>query len=208
MRKPRADEPKPIRLLDEHPATDYNRLIIRYPYRTDSDYAFAYHEAAKRLAASFRGEAIDDTILIPYLMLYRHAFELQLKSMVRQLAAWRRYYEREYGVEVNAASVEERLKASHGHVLHKVLNELQKHYSAIEPSQPFPESVERLILAFHEADKSGMAFRYTGYLPDTQERVDFHHLREHLDDQFDLLRVVLDPIEAGYDAMPDPDEYM
>jgi len=77
---------KPLRLLQAVPNRVYNRLIARYPYRTDRDYAFFYHEAANRLASTYTGKTIDDTILIPFLMLYRHAFELQLKNCIRYLA--------------------------------------------------------------------------------------------------------------------------
>jgi hypothetical protein len=52
-------EPGPVRLLVEFPSTSYGNLIVRYPYQRTSDYAFAYHEAAKRPASTFEGEPPD-----------------------------------------------------------------------------------------------------------------------------------------------------
>jgi hypothetical protein len=67
---------EPTGLFAKVPTTEYNRLIVRYPYQNDSDYAMAYHEAGNRLASTYKGQPIDDTMLLPFLNLCRQAFEL------------------------------------------------------------------------------------------------------------------------------------
>lgn len=62
---------------------------MRYPYQDDSDVEFGYAEAARRLAASFRGQPIDDAILMPFMYLWRHAVELSLKQQIKYAATLR-----------------------------------------------------------------------------------------------------------------------
>ncbi len=197
-----------LRLLAGVPAKRYDRLIVRYPYQSDRDYAHAYHAAAQRLASTYTGEPEDDAILIPYLLLYRHAFELQMKDMIRQLVAWRRDYGYGASEALRPAELEEHLKNRLGHRLGAILRYVTLQYDAVEPSEPFPDSVTQVVTMLHEADKAGMAFRYSGLLPETQDNADFFDLQTALDEQFDLLSVTLDPISAGIDAMPDPNEFL
>ena len=82
----------PIRLLTSVPNKDYSRLVVRYPYQTNDQCAHAYHFAANRLASTFGGEPIDDQLLLPFLTLYRHAFELQLKNTICSLVGLRANY--------------------------------------------------------------------------------------------------------------------
>lgn len=194
-----------MRLLANLPAKGYRQLIVRYPYQDDFAFAFAYAESARRLAASYEGEPIDDTILLPYLMLYRQAFELQMKAMIRRLAGWRRMYYSSGDVP-DTAAVNDLFKTKIKHNLHQLLNELRKHYVALA-HEAFPASVEQVILDFHQADAGGVAFRYSGLLPDTQDNVDFVDLARLLDDAWALLIVTMDPLSAGFDAMPGPGEW-
>jgi hypothetical protein len=67
----------------EFPATDYDSLIVRYSGDQDGRFGSCFAEAADRLAASYRGGAPDDALLLPLLYLYRHAIELDLKHSIR-----------------------------------------------------------------------------------------------------------------------------
>jgi hypothetical protein len=78
------------KLLEAAPATDYDRLIVKAPYETDRHFAVFYRESANRLAATFSGNSEDDMILLPYLGLYLQAYELAVKSFIRDLAKERR----------------------------------------------------------------------------------------------------------------------
>jgi hypothetical protein len=198
--------PEPVRLLIEIPSTSHGDLIVRYPYQNDSDYAFAYHEAAKRLASTFRGAPIDDTILLPFLMLYRHAFELRLKHLIRYLAETRRRYQEPGNKDISRKSVEKRLRHEHGHQLRPLLEELLVHLKALDLDSDFPPDVVSTISLLHEADSTGMAFRYAQQLPDTQERTNFLALAALLDEQLNMLTVTEDYVDGLFaDA---PDDYM
>lgn len=198
----------PVKLFQSVPNTDYSRLIVRYPFQDDAVFAFSYKESADRLASTFKGDAPDDLMLLPFLTLYRQAYELQLKVIIHFLAGIRRTYGGEYGKETDATAIDLRLKKDIGHNLHKLLNELLKHYDALDLGEPFPESTKKLILLLHDADGSGTAFRYSGELPDTTEHIDFPNLVKLLNDEWNLLNGVWSWIEAGYDAMPTLDDLM
>lgn len=192
-----------IRLLVQFPATSHGDLIVRYPYQDDSDYAFAYHEAAKRLASTFRAQPIDDTILLPFLLLYRHAFELRIKHLIRFLSRLRRRYVEPGNVELQPETVDIRLKKKHSHRLEPLLEEMLQHLQALDLRSGFPVEVESVVRLLHEADSSGMSFRYAHLLPDTQEQTDFPALAALLDEQLDLLTATEDYVDAMFENVPD-----
>lgn len=192
---------KPLRLLETVPNKVYSRLIVRYPYQTNRDYALSYRFAAKRLAETFTGDTIDDLILLPFLTLYRQAFELELKNLIQFLVSTRMTYVEGRTSELEQARSDERFKEL-GHNLHKLLNEAKKHYDALDLDESFPPEVEKLIAMLHEADKSGTAFRYAGQLPNTQEHADFPDLAALLDQQYDNLTVITDYVDGLYSAGP------
>lgn len=193
---------KPLRLLESVPNKVHNRLVVRYPHQTDCDSAFSYRFAAKRLAETLVGEAIDDLILLPFLMLYRHAFELELKNLVRSLVNTRITYVDARTVELEQALSNERFTSQLGHNLHKVLNEANKHYKSLDLDEPFPKDLEMVIGMLHEADSSGTAFRYAGQLPDTQEAADFPDLAALLDQQYDSLVALTDLVDGLHSSGP------
>jgi len=205
---PDQPEPKPLRLLQAVPSKAYSRLIVRYPFQTDDNYAHAYRFAAKRLAETFNGDTVDDLILLPYLTLYRQAFELELKNTIRSLVRIRMTYVDGRTQELREAVSADRFKGDFGHNLHKLLNEAKKHYAALDLPEPFPEGVDRLVMMLHDADRSGTAFRYAGQLPDVQEHADFPDLAAMLDREFDMLSVVEDYADGLYSVMPTLDEEM
>lgn len=195
-----------LRLLTSVPNEDYSRLVVRYPHQTDAQYAYAYHFAARRLATTFRGESEDDLLLLPFLALYRQAFELQLKSTIRSLVGLRIRYIDGATTELLEAVSEGRLKDDLGHNLYRLLNEAKKHFEALDLPEKFPKSVEGMIAKIHEADEAGIAFRYAGLLPETQEQADFPDLAAMLDRELEILCVVTDYAEGLYDSMPTLDE--
>lgn len=194
------------KLFAKVPSTAYNRLIMRHRYEDDTHLAFAYHEAATRLAGTYKGDPIDDRLLLPFLSLYRQAFELQMKETIREFASLRRRFHSSGAPDLASKAIEERLQRKVGHNLHALLVELQKHYAALEVDGSFPKSIEQLLLLLHDADASGTAFRYTGGLPDTEDRLDFPDLVQLLDDEFQLLGGVRDYVTELYAAGPQPED--
>lgn len=189
------NSPQPVSwdLLNSAPSTVYERLIVQWPHQTDRDLAFFYSESANRLASTFSGQPIDDTILLPFLTLYRQAFELQLKSFTRYLAAVRKKYHEPNNPTLSADEVDKRLRSrAIGHKLQPLLEELLEHYAALNLSEPFPGEVEQLLLLIHHADEPGTYFRYSGNLPDQKTNVDFPNLVERFKEQFNLLQGVED----------------
>lgn len=153
---------------------------------------------------TFGGNPTDDLILLPFLTLYRQAFELQLKNTIRALVTFRAMYHEGWTFELKKSISAERFRDSNhlGHNLYRLLAEAKKHFAALNLPEKFPKSLETIVLEFHEADKSGTAFRYAGYLPDTQEYTDFPDLVKKLDEVFDLLLAVVDYAEDHYKSMP------
>lgn len=194
----------PIRLLTSVPNKAYSRLVVRYPYQSDDQYAYAYHFAASRLASTFSGDSSDDLILLPLLNLYRQAFELQLKNTIRSLVGLRAKYLEGWTPELSEAVSEERFmdREQLGHNLYRLLNDAKEHFAALDLQEEFPKSVEAMVSKLHEADKAGTAFRYAGLLPDTQEHADFPDLVEMLNREFRMLCAVTDYAEECYDPMP------
>lgn len=195
-------------LLNSVPSTVYERLIVQWPNQSERDLAFFYSEAAKRLASTFQGTPIDDTILLPYLMLYRQAFELQLKSFTKYLAAMRLKHREPDNPELVAAEVARRLRARQiGHQLEPILDELLTHFNALDLSEPFPSGVQDLLTLMHQADAPGTNFRYAGHLPSDQVNVDFLDLAKRFDEQFVMLQAVEDWTTEMLRLLPDNHRY-
>ena len=193
---------KPLRLLTAVPNESYDRLIVRYPCQNDFQYAHAYLFAALRLASTFSGQPEDDQLLLPFLTLYRQAFELQLKNSIRTLVGLRVMYVDGRSEELVEAVSEERFKGGFGHNLHQLLNEVKIHFIALDLNERFPAPLGGLVMKLHEADKAGTAFRYAGLLPETQEYADFPDLVEMLDTNYRVLCSVIDYAEGCYEPMP------
>ena len=69
-----------------HPAAGRDTLIVRYPGMDDGRLGHSFADAAERLVGTYTGAARDDLMLLPYLYLYRHAMELELKQAIRYAA--------------------------------------------------------------------------------------------------------------------------
>lgn len=202
------DQPVAWDLLSAVPNTVYERLIVQWPDQSDRELAFFYSESASRLAATFSGRPIDDTILLPFLMLYRQAFELQLKSFAKYLAALRRKHREPNNPDLGAEAVARKLRSrAVGHKLEPLLQELLGHYAALQLSEPFPAGVERVLMLINQADEPGTHFRYAENLPDYKTNVDFPDLVELLKEQFSMLQGVEDWVHDRFQAVPDDWRY-
>lgn len=197
------EEAESVRLLASIPSSRYSDLVVRYPYQRVSDYAFAYHESAKRLASTFSGRPEDDTILIPFLMLYRHAYELRLKHLAAYLAGVRHQHREPSNPDLEPRRVQKRLRYEHGHRLAPLLAEVREHFAALSLPDEIPTSITETIDLLHEADSTGMGFRYAHQLPDTQEHTSFPALAALLDDQLDQLALIEDYVDGLFRYMSD-----
>lgn len=194
--------PKPPALFAKNPNKDWRDLIVRHAFQDNTDFANAYHESAGRLAGTFGAQPIDDLILLPVLNLWRQAFELRLKEFVLEMARVRRNYLGVYLDDTNPTKLQAALKDDVGHNLHKLLNLAERQYAEIDMGEPFPATIKTLILAFHEADRSGTAFRYAGQLPDTEDYISFGALTAQLEAEWTLLEGTSDWVIESYRAGP------
>lgn len=192
---------KPTAVMSNAPATTYSNLIVRYAHRSANDFAYFYAESAKRLADTFKGNAEDDTILLPFLYLYRQAVELRLKSHISSFAHTRMTYVDGFTQELKNRTDPEWLRKRYGHNLLRLLNQAKAQYEALS-DEPFPPDIEKFVLALHEDDEGGVSFRYAGNLPDIQETADFPKLAEWLETGYEDLSLLEDGIYGVYSAAP------
>jgi hypothetical protein len=189
--------PPPRRdIFTEFPSHSYDGALIvrRYPEWDDRALGWFFAEAADRLAASHRGAPVDDTLLLPFLYLYRHAMELELKRAIRFAARLRRN-NGETDSTLSAQAVNERLKIKHRHSLMALVDELDRHFRALgEP--PFPAEGRRMFTLIAASDRRGEAFRYPGRLPDGQDYIDFPKLAAALKQTYRTAETALDGLSA------------
>lgn len=175
---------------------DRQGLIVRYPYQDDADVAFGYVEAAKRLAASFQGQPLDDTILMPFMYLWRHAVELSLKHQIKLAAKLR-----QANGEQDALLDPDRLRGwlMRTHSMRDLATELAGHFAQLDLPE-MPNDTRRTLSWLIEADPKGQTFRYSGGLPDTQDFIDFLALSRCLEETYNMVSVGIDVLWA-YSAM-------
>ena len=156
------------------------------------------------MAGTFSGQPQDDMILLPFLSLYRQAYELALKSFIRGLVKERRRIHNSADPDLDPAALEEKFLRTLGHSLHKLLNELQVHWKALDLGQDIPVGLVSLIMKLHETDPAGTSFRYSSKnQPTGQVRSDFPDLVEMLDGGLRQLWSVEDWADALTNAVPD-----
>ena len=181
------------RLFKLYPGTHYDGLIVRYPYDTDSRLEYCFADAADRLASTYQGLPNDDSILYPWLYLYRHAIELALKESIR-LAARLRRNNGELDESLEADTVRERLRIKHRHSIGALVNELNGHLIALDQPQ-LPKDTRKMLTTLATADPTGEAFRYSGSLPDEQDAVDFYQLTDAVKKAYGITSATYDMLD-------------
>ena len=190
--------PPPRRdVFTQFAATGHDGLIVRYPDSDDGRLSSCFAGAADRLFASYEGGAPDDALLLPYLYLYRHAIELDLKHSIRFAARLRRN-NGEKDPELESAMVVERLQWKHGHRLMALVDELDRHMRALE-QDVLPASVRRTFTLIAATDPRGESFRYSGSLPDSQDYIDFPKLATALSEAYLVASAASDILSAVED---------
>jgi hypothetical protein len=189
--------PPPRRdIFTEFGATGRDGLIVRYPDSDDGRLGSSFAAAADRLFASYKGGAPDDALLLPYLYLYRHAIELDLKYSIRYAARLRRN-NGETDPDLESAAVAKRLRRQHGHRLMPLADELDLHMRALD-QEDIPTSVRDTFTLIAATDPRGESFRYSGSLPDAQDYIDFPRLADTVSDAYRIASAasdILSPVE-------------
>lgn len=188
-------------IFTEFPATDRSGLIVRYPGDGHGRLPHAFANAAERLARTFRGDPADDAMLMPFLYLYRHAIELELKHAIRYATALRRA-DGETSPELVPDAVAERLQKKHGHRLIALVDELDAHLKALH-QQAIPRKVRVLLTRIAESDPAGESFRYGTGMPEGQDHIDFPALAAALKEAYNIAAVASDVLSAYEDFQQD-----
>ena len=194
MSRPRKHQQPRHDIFTEFPATHTAAMIVRYPHEGGDRIAFCFADAAERLASSFRGGPGDDALLMPFLYLYRHAIELDLKHAIRYAARLRRN-NNEQDEKLSPSAVNTRLKDRHKHRLMALVDELDAHLKALE-QQPLPADVRRLFTRISSSDPSGESFRYGSGLPEDQDSIDFPSLAAALKQAYSVCSAATDVLYA------------
>jgi hypothetical protein len=123
-------------------------------FSKNSIIADAFKEAADKLVDNLAtGNSLEhpDKFFFPVAYLYRHAFELGLKCIIRDGI--------DLGIVTEDDSVKEILK---DHNLHKLWNKARNILEEVwgDEDKETPTNAEKVILQFHKLDSSGQAFRY------------------------------------------------
>ncbi|AXH97409.1 hypothetical protein DV701_15985 [Ornithinimicrobium avium] len=164
---------------------------------TDGTLAEAYAEAARRLASSFASQPYDDQILLPFLFVYRHAIELDLKHAIREAVALRRMAaHRELP---SAVELETKLRR-YGHRLLVLGDKLDEHLQALDLERT-PAATRRVLRGLNDLDLNGTGFRYANAFEDGATHIDFPRLAALLDETHRMLAAtddMLDYAAEGY----------
>lgn len=192
-------------VFTQFPATGPDSLIVRYAFAGDDRLAYSFAATADRLVSTFTGSPSDDAMLLPYLYLYRHAMELELKQAIKYAARLRRARgDGDAGLAPDALN--EDLKVRIGHRLMALAEALDLHLQALDLERT-PKSVRQTLQLISSADKMGVAFRYSGSLPDTQDNINFGALASAVQGAYELLAAAQDVLSAFEDELRDFQEY-
>lgn len=186
-------DPKSPKLFTLFPGKNYDGLIVRYPFDSDSRMEYSFAEAAERLAATYEGRPADDAILFPWLFLYRHAIELSLKESIRLSAALRRNAG-ENDERLGSRVVRERLRSKHRHSIGALVHELNQHLRALGLAL-LPGDTMRMLTALATADPKGESFRYAGSLPDSQDAMDFYEFSAAVKEAYSITSATYDMLD-------------
>lgn len=181
-------------LSGQFPAKEYRRLIMRDAYIDDGFLAFQFAEAGDRLAKTYRGQAPDDSILLPCLFLYRHAIELALKEAIRYATGSRRDNgDTEPGLDRETVAGKLRSRAL-GHQLGALTDELDSHLEALNLPLT-PAETRQVIAVLQLADPEGMSFRYSDELLSGEQRLDFPGLHQAVKGVYEAISATIDMLD-------------
>ena len=175
-------------------ATSTDSLIVRQSYGGTPGLAFCYSEAADRLADTYTGQPIDDTILLPYLFLYRHAIELRLKDLILR---GRRLNQLSKGCSVESSEeIRRDLQQRISHNLAGLLDELNPILDDLGVP-PVSGDARNTIVNLSQNDPGGMSFRYMDAAAPGSDHVDFTRLREGLGRALETVTMLDDFLDAA-----------
>lgn len=138
--------------------------VIGGHFAQAGSYEFTFGEAAKLLGESAVNSGLLDFYFYPMCFLFRHAFELTLKSLILQaerfLTTLNKLGETNVATNLDALAKELRTHEK-AHSLEWLLNRLEPRLAQIPGCEPIPPPVRAAVVELHNIDPSGERFRYS-----------------------------------------------
>lgn len=137
-------------------------------------------------------------MLLPLFMLYRQAYELQLKSTIKELIELRKKYEVGDMTDVPLQNQEAYIEVL-GHNFHKLLNAVRDNFCVFPTGEQVPNSICTVVMAFHQDDKKGTAFRYPNSLPKEVDVMSREQLVDYFNKPFNELSALVGCVSVLYE---------
>jgi hypothetical protein len=169
--------------------------VVGGPFAEAGNFEFTFAEAAKHLGDEAIRTGLLDFFFYPMCFLFRHAFELTLKSLIvdaeRLLMTLNTLGETSAPTDLK--KLEERLRTDErAHSLHWLLNQLEPRLALIPGCEPVPAEIRAAIIELHNIDPHGVTFRYSidrkgKPTLEKYELVDVRRVRDSLGEAHELL---------------------
>lgn len=186
-------------------------LVQLNPHEDMGYYASHYRRCADRLVKSHQGDPQDDEILMPFLTLYRQAYELLLKDLALCIAAHQRRFgnpSSEYSREAMEARIGHGNK-NFGHKLNRSFDWVSRELEQLNLlEEELPPELAKAVDLLHGIDPSGTNFRYPDPTLNEPLNVDIHKLQSVLATGIDWLWAVYDHTDETMGAAPSFSDYI
>ncbi|UAV84857.1 hypothetical protein BV113_00630 [Glutamicibacter phage BIM BV-113] len=170
----------PLSRLEEKYKAKGSKFIQIRPYKSFADQSFEYWEAAKRVHETYAGNPLDDTLIMPYLLLCRHSLELELKDLLIQTAEQRRRIGIA-GPKDSSEDVLKDLKTKYRHKLQSLFDRVMRDFNGFASGGENPPAHLRSMVALlNELDPTGESFRYPDSTLDDSFNLDFDALHNDM----------------------------
>lgn len=199
------------KLNKDYKSRGIDTLVQLNPYEDMAYYAFHYRHCADRLVNSHEAKPEDDEILMPFLTLYRQAYELMLKDLALCVASHQRRLgnsSEEYSRKAMETLIGTGEK-NFGHRLNRSFKWIQDELKILGlVGADLPNELIKAVDLLHDIDPSGTNFRYPD--PELTEplNVDIYKLKSVLAKGFDWLSAVYDYVDETLGAAPSASEYI
>lgn len=199
------------KLNKDYGSKSMESLVQLNPYEDMGYYSSHYRHSADRLVKTHQGDPEDDEILMPFLTLYRQAYELLLKDLALCIAA----HQRRFGnssLEYSREAMEVRIgpgKKNFGHHLNRSFDWVSEELERLKLSnEELPPELAKAVDLLHDIDPSGTNFRYPDPMLNEPLNVDIHKLQSVLAIGLDWLWAVYDHTDEMMKAAPSISDYM
>lgn len=200
-----------MKLARNYGSTSMKTLVQLNPFEGMGHYANHYRECADRLVESHRGRPQDDSVLMPFLTLYRQAYELLLKDLALCIAA----HQFRFGntaSDYSRESMQARIgpgKDNWGHSLHRSFKWVSNEIEQLDLSDDeLPQELKSAVDLLHDVDPSGTAFRYPDPKLTEPLNIDIYKLQNELSTGFHWLEAVYSFVDETLSVAPSDGDYM